>query len=100
MTALAPALPVRRRRRVRYGVIALALYVLLFLGFIAAPIVSVVVVSCGLSADASDGPPSSQPFAQSTFWSSPRFAMSAQPPRATVKAVLTAKARTWRTLIE
>jgi putative spermidine/putrescine transport system permease protein len=45
MTALAPALPVRRRRRVRYGVIALALYVLLFLGFIAAPIVSVVVVS-------------------------------------------------------
>lgn len=45
MTALAAALPVRRRRRVRYGVIALALYVLLFLGFIAAPIVSVVVVS-------------------------------------------------------
>ncbi len=45
MTALAPPLPVRRRLRVRYGVIALALYVLLFLGFIAAPIVSVVVVS-------------------------------------------------------
>jgi putative spermidine/putrescine transport system permease protein len=45
VTALASALPVRRRRRVRYGVIALALYVLLFLGFIAAPIVSVVVVS-------------------------------------------------------
>jgi putative spermidine/putrescine transport system permease protein len=37
--------PVRRRRRIRYGVIALALYVLLFLGFIAAPIVSVVIVS-------------------------------------------------------
>jgi len=45
VTALAPPLPVRRRLRVRYGVIALALYVLLFLGFIAAPIVSVVVVS-------------------------------------------------------
>jgi putative spermidine/putrescine transport system permease protein len=45
VTALEPALPVRRRRRVRYGVIALALYVLLFLGFIAAPIVSVVAVS-------------------------------------------------------
>ncbi len=45
MTALAAPLPVRRRLRVRYGVIALALYVLLFLGFIAAPIVSVVVVS-------------------------------------------------------
>jgi len=41
VTALAPALPARRRRRVRYGVIALALYVLMFLGFIAAPIVSV-----------------------------------------------------------
>jgi len=45
VTALAAPLPVRRRLRVRYGVIALALYVLLFLGFIAAPIVSVVVVS-------------------------------------------------------
>lgn len=41
----APALPVRRRRRPRYGVIALAVYVLLFLSFIAAPIISVVVVS-------------------------------------------------------
>jgi putative spermidine/putrescine transport system permease protein len=45
VTTLAPALPVRRRRRIRYGVIALALYVLLFLGFIMAPIVSVVIVS-------------------------------------------------------
>jgi len=45
MTTLEPALPVRRRRRVRYGVIALAFYVLLFLGFIVAPIVSVVTVS-------------------------------------------------------
>lgn len=45
MSALEPALPVRRRRRARYGVIALALYVLLFLGFIVAPIVSVVAVS-------------------------------------------------------
>jgi putative spermidine/putrescine transport system permease protein len=40
-----PAVPVRRRKRVRYGVIALGIYVLLFLGFIAAPIVSVVLVS-------------------------------------------------------
>jgi putative spermidine/putrescine transport system permease protein len=39
------AVPVRRRKRVRYGVIALGIYVLLFLGFIAAPIVSVVLVS-------------------------------------------------------
>ena len=42
---MSAAVPIRRRRRTRYGVIALALYVLLFLGFIAAPIVSVVVVS-------------------------------------------------------
>jgi len=45
VTAPGLALPVRRRRRVRYGVIALTLYVFLFLGFIAAPIVSVVAVS-------------------------------------------------------
>jgi putative spermidine/putrescine transport system permease protein len=42
---MSAAVPVRRRRRIRYGVVALALYVLLFLGFIAAPIVSVVIVS-------------------------------------------------------